>query len=91
MACDTPRGVLYCELEVADGATVAEVLAAARPLLGQATADWERGPVGIYGRPCSREQIAADGDRIELYRGLQFDPRAARRARAVRIKKAPGT
>lgn len=71
-------------------ATIAEVLAAARPLLGEAV-DWERAPVGIHGHPCSREQIPREGDRIELYRQLQLDPRAARRARAARVKKVPGT
>lgn len=91
VACDTPHGILCCELEVPRGATIAEVLAAARPLLREADIDWERGPVGIYGHPCSRDQVPADGDRIELYRRLQFDARAARRARAARVRKVPGT
>lgn len=91
VACDTSHGVLCCELVVPETATVAEVLAAARPLLSQAAVDWEGGAVGIYGRPCGRDQVPAEGDRIELYRRLQLDPRAARRARAAQVKKAPGT
>jgi uncharacterized protein len=90
VACDTPQGIVCCELTLPGTATVAEALAEARRLIGQAAVDWEAGPVGIHGRPCSRQQIPADGDRIELYRALQLDPRAARRARLVRVKKGPG-
>lgn len=42
-----------------------------------ATAD-----VGIWGRVVSRETMAGDGDRIELYRPLAREPREARRLRA---------
>jgi uncharacterized protein len=75
--------VLCCELTLPDGATVAEALAVARQRLGP-VADWDGAAVGIHGQLCSREQLWADGDRIELYRALQLDPRAARRARAAR-------
>lgn len=37
---------------------------------------------GIWGRIVSRETMAADGDRVEIYRPLQRDPREARRLRA---------
>jgi len=37
---------------------------------------------GIFGRRVSADQRLADGDRIEIYRPLQADPRVARRARA---------
>lgn len=42
-----------------------------------ATAD-----VGVWGRIVSRESMAGDGDRIEIYRPLERDPREARRLRA---------
>jgi hypothetical protein len=38
--------------------------------------------VGIFGRVSSLSQMLADGDRIEIYRPLAADPKAARRARA---------
>lgn len=38
--------------------------------------------VGIWGRVVTRETIATDGDRIEIYRHLERDPREARRLRA---------
>lgn len=37
---------------------------------------------GIFGRRVSGDHRLSDGDRIELYRPLQADPRLARRARA---------
>ena len=42
-----------------------------------ATAD-----VGVWGRIVLRESMVGDGDRIEIYRPLQRDPREARRLRA---------
>ena len=38
--------------------------------------------VGIWGRTVSRETMTGDGDRVEIYRPLQRDPREARRLRA---------
>lgn len=34
---------------------------------------------GIWGRPVERNQRLSNGDRVELYRPLQRDPRDARR------------
>lgn len=41
-------------------------------------------PVGIFGQVCSLEQTIKSGDRIEIYRPLQHDPKEARRQRAVK-------
>lgn len=35
--------------------------------------------VGVWGDPVQREAVVRDGDRVELYRVLQMDPREARR------------
>jgi putative ubiquitin-RnfH superfamily antitoxin RatB of RatAB toxin-antitoxin module len=80
---DTPEGVLQCELELPDEATIAVALEAARMRLGDAAADWQRAVTGIYGRIYPRTHVPVEGDRIELYRALKIDPRAARRARAA--------
>lgn len=37
---------------------------------------------GIFGHRVAPDHRLDDGDRIEIYRSLQADPRAARRARA---------
>ena len=60
---------------------------------GQIVADgapeiaWESAAVGIFGVVCAREFVFADGDRIEIYRPLAVDPRAARRERAAGAKR----
>ncbi len=39
--------------------------------------------IGIYGQTCTRDSILADGDRVEIYRPLSFDPMESRRRRAA--------
>ncbi|MEZ5598095.1 MAG: RnfH family protein [Pseudomonadales bacterium] len=41
------------------------------------------GAVGIWGEVSDRSRVLQDGDRLELYRPLQVDPRTARRRRAA--------
>ena len=72
------------EVEVPDGATVADVLDAARALSGDETVPWREAPVGIFGEVCDRATVPHEGDRIELYRPLRIDPKEARRSRARR-------
>ena len=38
--------------------------------------------VGIWGKPVERTQALRDGDRVEIYRPLELDPREARRLKA---------
>lgn len=38
--------------------------------------------VGVFGNVCKSEQIAKQGDRVEIYRPLRHDPKEARRLRA---------
>ena len=40
--------------------------------------------VGIYGKLKPPDTILRDGDRIEIYRPLQVDPKESRRHRALR-------
>ncbi len=39
--------------------------------------------VGVWGHPADRSQAVRDGDRIEIYRPLEIDPRVARRQLAA--------
>ena len=75
-------------LELPVDATVADALAAAR-LIATSAPDlaWESASVGVFGVVCAREFVFADGDRIEIYRPLAVDPRAARRERAAGAKR----
>ena len=63
-------------------ATLADALAMARSDPDYLGVDWDRAAVGIFGVPVSRERALRDGDRVEIYRALAVDPKAARRARA---------
>lgn len=38
--------------------------------------------VGVYGIKCGMEHALHDGDRVEVYRPLVFDPKESRRRRA---------
>lgn len=39
--------------------------------------------LGIWGRLADRDQLLEDGDRVEVYRTLEIDPREARRKLAA--------
>jgi len=52
----------------------------------EAQVPWDRAPVGIFGEPCTRAAIPLEGDRIELYRPLEHDPRQSRRQRVQRAR-----
>jgi len=73
-------------VELAQSATVKSALEAARERAPDVEVPWERAAVGIFGEPCSRDDVPADGDRIEIYRPLAHDPRQARRERVSRLR-----
>ncbi|WP_245153703.1 RnfH family protein [Allopusillimonas ginsengisoli] len=41
---------------------------------------------GIFGQRCSRDHPLSEGDRVEIYRPLDFDPMESRRRRAQHRK-----
>ncbi len=65
------------------GSTVADAIEASALQAHFAEHDLAAMSVGIWGRPVSRKQTIADGDRVEIYRPLEIDPREARRRRAA--------
>jgi putative ubiquitin-RnfH superfamily antitoxin RatB of RatAB toxin-antitoxin module len=75
VACDTAAGLQLLTQQIPAGTTVAELLA-------QLAIEWQDGRVGIWGQGCERARLVADGDRVEIYRELLHDPKAARRSRA---------
>lgn len=70
-----PRRVLESKLDLPQGATVADALRGC----GLAAAADET--VGVWGRRAELSQVLRDGDRVELVRPLQVDPKVARRER----------
>lgn len=83
--------VVYCpdaerqtviELEVADGATVAQAIQASRVLTAHPELDAEKLLMGLFGERVTPNAVLQEGDRVELYRPLKADPKSARRKRA---------
>ncbi len=72
-----PQQVLSRRLQLEEGATVADAVAAAR-LEGSA----ECPAAAVHGVLAQPHQVLLDGDRVELLRGLQADPKDNRRRRA---------
>ncbi|MEN9769761.1 MAG: hypothetical protein RLZZ180_1391 [Pseudomonadota bacterium] len=78
VACLGPRQVQEWELQLPEGATVAQALQAcglAPPPVHDPQA------LGVWGRRCGAAQALKPGDRVELYRPLRVDPKVARRER----------
>ena len=70
------------ELDLPVGATVADAIAAARLPERFPGTDPAAFSTGIWSRPCAPGTQLREGDRVELYRPLQADAKAQRRARA---------
>ncbi len=68
------------EVELEEGASLAQALAAARVAERHPGIDLSR--VGVWGRRRDPGHRLRDGDRVEVYRPLQADAKAMRRARA---------
>lgn len=65
------------------GATVAEAITQSSIARRFARHDLSSLSVGIWGREVTREHVLSDGDRVEIYRPLDMDPREARRQLAL--------
>ena len=74
------------ELQLPEGATVAQALARSGLAALHPEADIALCPVGIFGKAVARHAIVADGDRIEVYRPLLAEPKEQRRKRATRSR-----
>ena len=74
-----PRQVLEWPVLLPEGATVADAVRASG--WREAGAGGEPEALGIWGRRCTPQQPVRDGDRVEIYRPLQADPKVARRER----------
>ena len=86
-------------VDLPERATIADALEAARDLAAATLTTaatrqelqevpWDTAPVGIFGEPRERQDVPADGDRIEIYRPLRSDPRQRRREKVRRDRRA---
>lgn len=83
-----PRTVDLRELELPEGATVAEAIAISGLRERHAELLSALPPCGVWGRVCRVDRVLQDGDRVELYRPLPVDPKDARRQRGREQKQA---
>jgi putative ubiquitin-RnfH superfamily antitoxin RatB of RatAB toxin-antitoxin module len=84
--------IVYAQLQrsiiksllLSPGASIADALAEVALDLDFLGVDLANSPVGIFGKVARRDVKLNDGDRIEIYRPLQEEPKLARRKRAGR-------
>ena len=70
------------ELSVPAGTRVAEAIAASGILQEFPEIDLEVNRVGIFGKMARFDDVVRGGDRVEIYRPLQANPKETRRRRA---------
>ena len=61
--------------------TVSQVIRRSGVMQAHSEIDLNQNKVGIFSQLCDLETVVIDGDRIEIYRPLQADPKEARRRR----------
>ena len=79
-----PRRFESTWLELADGATVGDAVERCGLVLDEVVA------LAVHGLRVERDAVLRDGDRLELLRPLQADPKDARRRRAAKPKAGAG-
>ncbi|MDH4061149.1 MAG: RnfH family protein [Aquincola sp.] len=75
-----PRQIERVTLQLCEGATLAEALQASGVLQRHGLAA-DGLQCGIWGRQAPPSRALRDGDRVEVYRPLEVDPKEARRRR----------
>jgi putative ubiquitin-RnfH superfamily antitoxin RatB of RatAB toxin-antitoxin module len=84
-----PQRGFVKSLTLAPGSVVADALKLAALDPDFAGVDLAHAAVGIFGKLTRADHALQDGDRIEIYRQLTADPKAARRARAKESRRKP--
>ena len=83
VACGTRTRQTVLTVRVPATATLREAIERSGMLREWPQLDLAGASIGVHGRLCAADEAAREGDRIEIYRPLEVDPKAARRARAA--------
>lgn len=84
VACSPRPGVaVEVALDVPAASTALDAIRTSGLLERHAELDLEAQSIGIWGRAVALETVLKAGDRVEIYRPLAIDPKAARRLRAA--------
>ena len=93
VAYATPTRQLLVPLVVPEGTTAYEAMQRSNIAAEFSEIDIDKDPMGIFsrpldgkGRPLPAEYVMSAGDRVEIYRPLLIDPKAARLDRAKTAK-----
>ena len=73
-------------VEVEEGTTVQQAITSSGILQQFPDIDLQTNKVGIFSKIIELDVLVRAGDRIEIYRPLVLDPKAARRLRAEKAK-----
>ena len=84
-----PERQLRVGLELPAGATAIEAVLESGLRKRHPEIDLAHGKIGVFGKVVAPETALVDGDRVEIYRPMPIDPKAARRARAARNDRRP--
>jgi len=87
VAYAAPGKPMQWHLRLPPGSTVGDAIRACRVLAQYPEIDINRNRVGIFGRLVQIDSPLRDGDRVEIYRPLNADPKEVRRRRAASGKK----
>lgn len=82
----SPQDIWQRELQVEDGLSIAEALELSGLYRDFPELVKDLKGVGVFGLVKSLSYNVADGDRVEVYRELNFDPMESRRRRAAHKK-----
>ncbi len=83
-----PQEQVVLRVDVPAGATVRDAVNQSGLLARYPDISLEQNRVGIYARLVSPDDAVSAGDRVEVYRPLQADPKASRRAKAAKDEAA---
>ena len=83
-----PNEQALIPVELPEGATVQQALDASGILKRYPQIDLEKQKVGVFGKLKPLDTVLADHDRVEIYRPLIVDPKAARQRRVEKTRKA---
>ena len=86
----TPESQRLCAIAVKDGTTVREAIAASGLESVFTAFDFDSAAIGVWGHEVTGDHVLRDGDRVEIYRPLELDPREARRQLALSGKTMSG-
>lgn len=70
-------------LNLPEGSTLRDAIEASGLMGNHLELTWDDLKVGIFGQPATLDAVVESGDRVEIYRRLQMDPKEARRQRAA--------